>query len=123
MNGFTRSGEVRALLSELPAEQLEFLARDWQLWARDEQLPPEPDDPDAPWRVWVILGGRGAIDYEYEQIAYVEYKEWPLLVFLDVDNKKNGVIWTMEALTDKFTRLAAEAYDENGEYYAEDDIF
>lgn len=60
LNGFTRSGEVRALLSELPAEQLEFLARDWQLWARDEQLPPEPDDPDAPWRVWVILGGRGA---------------------------------------------------------------
>lgn len=62
------------------------------------------------------------IDYEYEQIAYVEYKEWPLLVFLDVDNKKNEVIWTMVALTDKFTRLAAEAYDENGEYYAEDDI-
>jgi phage terminase large subunit-like protein len=38
---------------------LEFLRTDWQIWARDDQLPPDTSAADA-WRVWVILGGRGA---------------------------------------------------------------
>lgn len=33
----------------------EALLHDWPVWARDDQLPPEGD-----WRVWLILGGRGA---------------------------------------------------------------
>lgn len=60
LNGFTQNEDARAILNELPANDLEFITRDWQVWARDEQLPPEPEDPEAPWRVWVILGGRGA---------------------------------------------------------------
>jgi len=34
---------------------------DWQVWARDDQLPPTSSPSDAPgWRTWLILGGRGA---------------------------------------------------------------
>lgn len=45
---------------DVPPEWLSFVLHNWQMWARDDQLPPEPDDPVAPWRVWLILGGRGA---------------------------------------------------------------
>ena len=45
------------ILAQLdPHEQLQ-LEQDWfGLWARDEQKPP----PDAAWRNWLIMGGRGA---------------------------------------------------------------
>ena len=33
---------------------------DWQLWARDDQLPPPYDCPQSPWHIWLLLGGRGA---------------------------------------------------------------
>jgi phage terminase large subunit-like protein len=38
------------------------LARDWNLWAREDQLEPGlgEDGASAPWRTWLILGGRGA---------------------------------------------------------------
>jgi phage terminase large subunit-like protein len=42
-------------LSELSPSDLAFLARDWRLLARREQLPPEGD-----WLSWLILGGRGS---------------------------------------------------------------
>ncbi len=35
------------------------LATDWHIWARDDQLPPQ-QDRENPWRVWLVLGGRGA---------------------------------------------------------------
>lgn len=47
---------TRRLLSELDAALLRDLDLCWPVWARDDQLPP---DGDA-WRVWLILGGRGA---------------------------------------------------------------
>ena len=31
------------------------MAFDWQLWAREDQLPPQGD-----WHTWLVLGGRGA---------------------------------------------------------------
>lgn len=37
------------------AEHFEALLGLWEIWAREEQLPPE-----AAWRNWLILGGRGA---------------------------------------------------------------
>ena len=43
------------LLASLPDEQLVAIAFDWQLWARDDQLPPLGD-----WHTWLVLGGRGA---------------------------------------------------------------
>ncbi len=33
---------------------------DWQVWARDDQLPPSTSANGGDWRVWLILGGRGA---------------------------------------------------------------
>jgi phage terminase large subunit-like protein len=38
------------------------LARDWNLWAREDQLEPGlgEDSASLPWRTWLILGGRGA---------------------------------------------------------------
>ena len=42
-------------LARLTPSDLAFLARDWKLLARPEQLPPEGD-----WRSWLILGGRGS---------------------------------------------------------------
>ena len=35
---------------------MKSLLQDWRLWAREDQLPPEPSD----WRNWLLLGGRGA---------------------------------------------------------------
>ena len=52
--------DLARLISALPDDDLAFLLADWQVWARDDQLPP-PTAPDGtPWRVWLILGGRGA---------------------------------------------------------------
>jgi phage terminase large subunit-like protein len=43
-----------AINEYLSAEQREALPYDWRAWARPEQLA-----PDWPWRVWLILAGRG----------------------------------------------------------------
>ena len=40
----------------LSLEEVRELLQDWRLWAREDQLPPEPLD----WRNWLVLGGRGA---------------------------------------------------------------
>ena len=42
----------------MPEAQLVQVLADWQVWARDDQLPPPL--ADAGWRTWLILGGRGA---------------------------------------------------------------
>ncbi len=40
---------------------LKRLVGDWQVWARDEQLPPSRSaSGPQPWRTWLFLGGRGA---------------------------------------------------------------
>ena len=43
------------LLESLHDEELVQIAFDWQVWAREDQLPPLAD-----WTTWLILGGRGA---------------------------------------------------------------
>lgn len=42
------------LLESLSPASAEALLWDWDLWARDAQLPPE-----SAWRVWLVLAGRG----------------------------------------------------------------
>jgi phage terminase large subunit-like protein len=42
-------------VSGLDAADADFLLNDWQLHARDDQLPPQES-----WRTWLLLGGRGA---------------------------------------------------------------
>jgi len=41
LNASIASGRLPEVLNELSAAELEFIAHDWQLWARDEQLAPE----------------------------------------------------------------------------------
>jgi phage terminase large subunit-like protein len=43
-----------ALLETLPAETVDTLAYDWEVWARDAQLPPAGE-----WVWWLVLAGRG----------------------------------------------------------------
>ena len=43
------------LLANLHDKELIQIAFDWQIWAREDQLPPLAD-----WTTWLILGGRGA---------------------------------------------------------------
>jgi phage terminase large subunit-like protein len=56
----TLNGWLDADLNEIGALRERFLGRDWQFWARDDQLPPGLDAEGRDWRVWMILGGRGA---------------------------------------------------------------
>jgi phage terminase large subunit-like protein len=56
-----RTSAPDELLADLPpsgSSRARLLAA-WDIWARDDQLPPELDEA-APWRTWVIMGGRGS---------------------------------------------------------------
>lgn len=60
-----RSETRTALAAELAtlgltAGHLAGLLDDWEIWARDDQLPPATTATGEPWRTWLILGGRGA---------------------------------------------------------------
>lgn len=46
--------QIQAVLASLSEEQAEALRWDWELWARDAQLPPPGD-----WSTWFICAGRG----------------------------------------------------------------
>lgn len=48
------------VLADLSHAQILRLAFDWQVWARDSQLPPLATPSGIPWRTWLFLGGRGA---------------------------------------------------------------
>ena len=53
----SRQMPTAQLLSEtLTPAQVQHLMKDWRLWARWDQLPPQPES----WQSWLILGGRGA---------------------------------------------------------------
>jgi len=54
------SGQGRALLEGLSPDTIEALARDWLIFARDDQLPPHKAQSGADWTTWLVLGGRGA---------------------------------------------------------------
>jgi phage terminase large subunit-like protein len=60
LNDFKTSDALRQSLSQLPTSLIEAIHKDWLLWARGDQLPPEVAADVASWRVWLILGGRGA---------------------------------------------------------------
>lgn len=50
--------DTSTLINVLPKESLGHLLHDWQIWARDDQLPPVVKNKT--WSNWLILGGRGA---------------------------------------------------------------
>jgi len=49
------SSERNELLRRVTEAQAKELRETWSFWARDEQWEPEGD-----WRIWLLLGGRGA---------------------------------------------------------------
>jgi phage terminase large subunit-like protein len=49
------AGTLNELIEGVRAPMREALLRDWEIWAREDQLPPH-----CAWRNWLILGGRGA---------------------------------------------------------------
>ncbi len=55
-----RKRNLRDLLETLTPEERGLVARSWPLTARDDQLSPDFFDPDADWRVWLFMAGRGA---------------------------------------------------------------
>lgn len=60
MSASAASGRLPQDLESLDLETLGFILADWQVWARDDQLPPQTTASGGDWRVWLILGGRGA---------------------------------------------------------------
>ncbi|MEO1542996.1 MAG: terminase family protein [Pseudomonadota bacterium] len=56
----SRKGRLSEALAALNPTELEALQADWQVWAHDSQLPPTKAVDGGDWRVWLVLGGRGA---------------------------------------------------------------
>lgn len=54
-NGLSDCKDNATVLTSLREEDLLEIAFDWQIWAREDQLPPLTD-----WITWLVLGGRGA---------------------------------------------------------------
>jgi phage terminase large subunit-like protein len=53
-------GRLNELIEGFSARELETLLADWEFCAREDQWPPLLARNGEPWRVWLILGGRGA---------------------------------------------------------------
>jgi phage terminase large subunit-like protein len=53
-------GLLNEALETISARELARLLSDWELVARKDQWPPDFAPNGLPWRVWLILGGRGA---------------------------------------------------------------
>lgn len=51
--------ERRARLARLTPQQALRIKYAWKLWARGNQRPPESLPDGSPWRIWLILAGRG----------------------------------------------------------------
>jgi len=60
LSASSAAGTLRRDLSDFSDAELKAILGEWLLWARDDQLPPAPTDDVAPWRVWLVMGGRGA---------------------------------------------------------------
>lgn len=60
LNASHAAGTLAAHLAALPPTAIASLGTDWDVWARDDQLPPVAGDGHPAWRVWLVLGGRGA---------------------------------------------------------------
>lgn len=59
MQACSAAGRLDELVAGLSPRELDALDGWWPVWARADQVCP-PDNPSNPWRVWLILGGRGA---------------------------------------------------------------
>jgi phage terminase large subunit-like protein len=53
-------GTLSRFVASLSAAELRALHYDFELWAREDQLPPGHAQGGGDWTVWLMLGGRGA---------------------------------------------------------------
>ncbi len=60
MNDCAANGLLDDALADFSSHEIARLLDDWELVARTDQWPPDFATDGAPWRVWLILGGRGA---------------------------------------------------------------
>lgn len=60
MSDCAANGRLTEALDGLSARELTRLLNDWEFIARRDQWPPAGAANSLPWRVWLILGGRGA---------------------------------------------------------------
>jgi phage terminase large subunit-like protein len=60
LSGSIAQGTLERFLSSFSADELAQLHYDFELWARDDQLPPSAAQRGGAWTVWLKLGGRGA---------------------------------------------------------------
>jgi phage terminase large subunit-like protein len=60
LNVCAEGGRLDELLAGFGARDIARLLGDWEFSARADQWPPLLGANGAPWRVWMILGGRGA---------------------------------------------------------------
>jgi predicted phage terminase large subunit-like protein len=60
LNDSARRGTFSRFVSSLSPAELRALHYDFELWARDDPLPPETAQGGGAWTVWLMLGGRGA---------------------------------------------------------------
>ena len=55
------AAEIITALDDFDADAIAQILHDWEVWARDDQLPPPTREGEGPdWNTWLILGGRGA---------------------------------------------------------------
>ncbi|MGE5369088.1 MAG: DNA-packaging protein, partial [Chloroflexota bacterium] len=60
MSDCAAKGRLNDALDDFTARELARLLNDWEFIARRDQWPPDLAANGLPWRVWLILGGRGA---------------------------------------------------------------
>ncbi|KAF0128266.1 MAG: hypothetical protein FD148_1837, partial [Methylocystaceae bacterium] len=60
MSACAAQGRLSETLDGLSARELARLLDEWEFIARRDQWPPHLAASGAPWRTWLILGGRGA---------------------------------------------------------------
>lgn len=61
---------------------------------------------------------RNNVDFdEVDQdfIAYIEYREWPLLIVLDIPSTESSVVAQLDKFPNKFKRLALETFNDDDE--------
>ncbi|MET0408655.1 MAG: terminase family protein, partial [Hyphomicrobium sp.] len=100
------SGHLQDVLSELTRAELAFIAHDWEIWARDEQLPPDligapdsrstssPEAPDSlhqPRTTSDALGGR--LDEGESPSTNKNWRVWLLLGGRGSGKTRAGAEW------------------------------
>ena len=55
-----RQGNAEPFFKPFRPWELRQLHYDFELWARDDQLPPAAAQGGGAWTIWLMLGGRGA---------------------------------------------------------------